>query len=654
MRAVPADPTRATAPSGTGSEKAPGSWEIAAPAGLVHGVLNQALVMVGAIGFDGSLKAANRAAQELLGWSREELLERPYLELIHPDDARAVAEQMAEIHAGGGSAQFETRVRRHDGTYRSLLVNATADADARLFYAIAVDVTDRRLVEASLEASEQRWAKLFEVTVEALVVVDPGRDEVIDANPAACRLLGYPKEKLLATPVTALFLQEPWSVDVMVHRAFRTGSTFVERFSYRRASGELRPGEVSVSAFDHEGRRCLLANFRDIGARLQETEATERLAAVFNSSVDALITVDLDGRVTAWNRAAEDMFGYQAAEVLYGPVESLVVPADQFPEQRRQVARARAGEPVRDWRTRLRRADGTSFPAGVSFSLLRTPAGEPLGLTVLVRDLTPIAAVEGSLRESEERFRRLVEQVPAGVFLADPRGRYVYANETLASIVGQESTRLRADGWREHIHPRDRARVLAEWEDVVARGVDWSGQYRVVRPDGSQRHVSVSARTIRTDVGAASGFIGTYFDITDRERLAELSRRDSRYRWLTGVLTQMPSAVMILRGNDLVVSLANPAATRMADRDPVGLPLRVAFPEPAFASMIELAENVYRAGATAETSQAAVILESGPGGEARSYAVRCGRLDGPDGDTEGVIGVAVDVTDVVRARPHEG
>ncbi len=150
---------------------------------------------------------------------------------------------------------------------------------------------------------------------------------------------------------------------------------------------------------------------RQIGKR-EQTES--RLAAIVESSDDAIISKNLDGIITTWNKGAERIFGYTAKEAL-GQHITLIVPADRRDEEAEILGRLRRGERIDHFPTVRIRKDGTRLDTSLAVSPLRDSTGRVMGASKVARDITEERRVEQALRESEEKFRQLAETLDSQV-----------------------------------------------------------------------------------------------------------------------------------------------------------------------------------------------------------------------------------------------
>ena len=206
--------------------------------------------------------------------------------------------------------------------------------------------------------------------------------------------------------------------------------------------------------------------------------------AILEAALDCIITIDHEGTVHEWNPAAERTFGYSRHEA--------IIPPETRDAHRRGIARylATGDGPVLGRRIEVEamRADGSTFPVELAINHVDLP-GTPF-FTAYVREISDRVAAERQLRDAEERYRTLVERLPAIVYVADfgSQGTWRYVSPQIEAVLGFTPDEWLADAglWARQIHPADRELVLAAEEQLRTRGVEQSAtwEYRMLARDG--------------------------------------------------------------------------------------------------------------------------------------------------------------------------
>jgi PAS domain S-box-containing protein len=158
-------------------------------------------------------------------------------------------------------------------------------------------------------------------------------------------------------------------------------------------------------------------------------------------------------------------------------------------------------------------------------------------------DITQRKQAEETLRQAEERFRKLATHAPVGIFQTDAQGRCLLVNDTWCAIAGGRQEDALGDGWRNFVHPEDRNRIVEEWQDATLHRRDSVAEFRFVNQEKGARWVIASATGMFDATGAISGYVGTVVDVTERKATEDLVR-ESESR-LKGVLDNTPAAISL-------------------------------------------------------------------------------------------------------------
>ncbi|HYC69623.1 MAG TPA: PAS domain S-box protein [Opitutaceae bacterium] len=308
-------------------------------------------------------------------------------------------------------------------------------------------------------------------------------------------------------------------VQEAIRRTLEDDAPYEIEFRIRRPDGAIAWVFTSATV-QREGSRPvrMIGATLDTTARRAEESASRRLAAIVESADAAIMSKDLDGRITSWNEGAARLFGYSADEILGQPV-ALLIPPDRESEERAILDRLRRGERIEHFETVRRRKDGSAVDVALTISPIRDAAGRVIGASKIARDVGDRRAAVAALRESEERFRLLADHVPVGIFLSDEAGRCVFVNNAWRAMSGMDAESACGDGWARALHPDDRARVAADWQAAVRSGASSRAEFRFRQPDGRVVWIDGDAVPFRHSA-RFKGYLGSCVDITAR-RMAE-------------------------------------------------------------------------------------------------------------------------------------
>jgi PAS domain S-box-containing protein len=348
----------------------------------------------------------------------------------------------------------------------------------------------------------------------------------------------------------------------------RPGEVRPRIFPVRCKSGEdkevlFRPVKMS------DGRHFIL--YEDITERQKAEKIRNLLAAIVLYSDDAIIGKQPDGTIISWNPAAERMFGYKAEEVTGRPVQ-IMIPAHLHADEQNILNRVRKGERIAHFETLRTRKDGRAFDVSVSISPIRDENGVVVGASSIVRDIS-VQKAEEKLKETEERYRSLVDNICVGVYRStgDPQGRFVWGNSSLVEIFGCSSLEaLQQVPVAELFLERDGRKELLD--DLKQEGVVKNRVLHLKRCDGTPIRVRVTATAVFTQSGEIDVITGIVEDITERwEFEQDLSRAHASIQHIVDCIPD-PSCVVGQDRNVVAWNSAMEALTGFPRTEIVGQP----------------------------------------------------------------------------------
>ena len=255
-----------------------------------------------------------------------------------------------------------------------------------------------------------------------------------------------------------------------------------------------------------------------------------RLAAIVQSSRDAILSTDLNGIIRTWNPAAEHMFGFTEAEAVGQSIAMFVSP-EYRDEQRRILERVQKGELVSNYETTRVTKHGRRIDVSVTASPVRDAAGTLVGISGIIRDNTERNRALAALRESEARFRLIADGAPIMLWMTDVDKLCTYVSRGWVAFTGRPFEAQLGAGWTESLHPDDVAYCLRTFEEAVDRRESFRMEYRVRRHDGEYRWVLNSGAPRLDADGRFAGYIGSAMDVTEH-RLAEEALSSLNHRLL--------------------------------------------------------------------------------------------------------------------------
>ena len=373
------------------------------------------------------------------------------------------------------------------------------------------------------EALEEK-ARLLDLSNDAILVRDAS-DRITFWNHGATDLYGFRRNEALGRVSHDLLrteFPEPLaSIQESLHRdghwdgeLIHTCATGIKKIVSTRWVVEL----------DASGNiRSVLESNRDITGAKRAEEAQTRLAAIVESSDDAIVSKSLDGIITSWNKAAERMFGYTANEAIGQPIY-LIIPTDREDEEKNILERIGRGERIDHFQTLRRHKNGTLLDVSVTISPLRDSSGRIVGASKVARDITAQRRNEQALRESEQRYQTVTDASPVMIWMSGIDQLCYYFNKGWLDFVGRTLDQEAGKGWLEHVHADDRDRCVQVYVSSFDARRPFEMEYRLRHHSGRYRWIFDRGVPRFKPDGTFEGFVGACLDIHDRKSATERIR----------------------------------------------------------------------------------------------------------------------------------
>ena len=409
------------------------------------------------------------------------------------------------------------------------------------------EITQRTQAEEalkeSLATSEDALKELadqkFALDQHAIVAVTDVQGTIVYVNEKFCAISKYSKEELIGQN----------------HRILNSGhhpKEFFQQMYHTIANGKVWHGEIKNQAKDGsiywvnttivpfmnaEGKpRQYMAIRADITERKQAEEVRERLAAVVDSSNDAIITKTLDGTIIAWNRGAEKVFGYSSAEVV-GKTLRILIPPERAQEESDILSRIARGESFEHFETVRVRKDGSYIDVSTTISPIKNSSGVIVGASKIARDITERKRAEETLKDSlatsERALKELADQKfaldqHAIVAVTDVQGTITYVNEKFCTISKYSRDELIGHNHRilnSGHHPKE---FFQQMYHTIANGKVWHGEIKNRAKDGSIYWVDTTIVPTLSTEGKPRQYVAIRADITERKQAEEVLKEQAQ------------------------------------------------------------------------------------------------------------------------------
>ncbi|HXE56920.1 MAG TPA: PAS domain S-box protein, partial [Gemmatimonadales bacterium] len=480
-------------------------------------------------------------------------------EIIGATAAALLAALLAAWATGAGQSPFAVDTAR--GSLLPLQAYLTVVAGTAL--ALAAALEERRLAEERLRQAGETQRALIDASPLAIVAVDE-RDRVLLWNPAAERLFGHRAAEVIGRPDPTVPPELAGEAEALRREALDRGADRLLETRRRRADGSLIDVQVSAAPFrDAAGVPIgTVAFLADLTEAKRAAEERERLVAMLEATPDFVGMADATGKALYINRAGRRMIGLPADAAVAGLTFRDFHPAwaaDRVLAEGLPTA-------VRDgaWtgETALRTAEGREVPVSQALLAHHDADGRVVFFSTILRDLSDRIAAERALRESEERYRTLVNALPIAV-VVQHGGKIAFCNPAAVQL-------LRAGGAEdligrpvlELVHPDDRESAPERADLLLGGGVAPAQAMRLVRLDGTEVHVEITS--IPLPVGDDPGVLAMLRDVSERRRAEEALRRSEQR--LRAILEAEPECVKLV-GPDHTLHDMNQAGLSMIEAD---------------------------------------------------------------------------------------
>ena len=472
------------------------------------------------VGSDGTILHANKAELELLGYPAEEYVGRPIVDFYV--DRRIIDDILARLARGEKIDKVPARLRAKDGSIKHVEITSNGQFRDGQFVqtrCFTVDVTDLAHAREELTRKDNQFQQILDGLPVAVYTTDRF-GKITYYNRAAVEFAGREPEigkdewcvtfRLFTADGQELPHAEcPMAITLRENRPVRNVEAIAQR-----PDGTLFPFlPFPTPIRDPNGDLVGAVNMLvDLTERKRTDDAAQHLSAIVESSFDAIVSKDLDGVITSWNRSAERLFGYSSEEVV-GQSVRMLIPADHQDEETNILARIRQGERVESFETIRQRKDRSLVPVSLTISPVRNAAGRIVGASKIARDIS-------ATKESEQRIRMLMRELNHRV-----KNQY----SVILSMIRETNKRSdNPDAFERRV--RERILALSRSHDLLV-SADWKGAtifellLAQAKPFGNEDRISMAGPSITLSPNSVQ-YLGMAFH--------ELATNSAKYGVLSG------------------------------------------------------------------------------------------------------------------------
>ena len=404
------------------------------------------------------------------------------------------------------------------------------------------------LVKQSEEAarnSEAQFRNLFENTSELIHSVQIPDRNILYANPAWLKTLEYTEEEakklFLANIIHPDFMELSKSFIEKINKGENIDRMEAEFIS---KSGKKIYVEGSVVSNVKAGvPQSTIAIFRNVTQRKKAEEKQAMLAAIIESSDDAIISITLDGTVTSWNQGAERLFGYTNEEIS-GHSVFVLSPPHKVKEDPELLEKIKKGIRIEHYETERIKKDGTAIPVAITLSPIKDMSGNINGVSKIVHDIT-------DRKKAQEQIRQVVESSPNSLVLVDKEGKILLVNSQTEKLFGYSRSEmlehkiemLIPERFRQN-HPdlrkgfmrAPKTRMMGETKNIFG-----------LRKNGTEVPLEIGLSPVSSNQGIQ--VLATIVDITERKKAAEELKQTTEF--LNTILENIPDMIFVKDAKEL-------------------------------------------------------------------------------------------------------
>jgi len=506
----------------------------------------------------GTITYVNKKFCTISQYSEEELIGQNHRILNSGHHPKEFFQQMYQTIANGQVWRGEIKNRAKSGSIywvdTTIVPFVDANGKPRQYVAIRADITERKQTEEALQkslaTSESALKDLadqkFALDQHAIVAVTDVQGTITYVNQKFCTISQYSKDELMGKNHRILNSgHHPKEFFQQMYNTIGHGRVWHGEIKNRAKDGSIYWVDTTIVPFvDADGKpRQYVAIRADITERKQVEERNSRLAAIVDSSDDAIVSKTLQGTITAWNHGAQKLFGYSASEAVGKPV-AMLLPPERSDEEPDILARIGRGESVDHFETVRLRKDGRRIDISATISPIRDSSGVIVGASKIARDITErkqaqeavAAQAEELSRQAEELSRSrqalqaqtlmlqsVLNSMGEGLVAADGQGKFVIWNPAAEKILGLGAANLPSQEWAAHygLYLADTVTPFPADQLPMVRAIHGetsTAEMFVRNPELAEGvWIEASGSPLRGQNGAVSGGVVAFRDVTRKK-----------------------------------------------------------------------------------------------------------------------------------------
>lgn len=492
--------------------------------------------------FEGKFIDANKATLDLLGYSKEEIPSLSFSSLIDEDQLPTAVKTLGDILKYGHQKKPTIfKLRTKSGDYIWVETEASIiykEGQPYAIQGIARDITESVQADTALKESQERYRTLAENAMDGIYII--GADGFEYVNPAFEKIFSYNSKEVCHEEFNFLDLIHPDDRELVLKRekARRKGEELPPEYSFRILTKNKKTKHVEVSTVPLPGEKLrVLGILRDVTKRKRAEkalhESEERYKTLVQTSPDAVTVTDLEGNITYVSEQTLHLHGFKNTKELIGKNALVLIAPDEHERAMKNLSKTLKVGYIKDVEYRLLKKDGTSFIGALNCAVIKDAEGQPKMFIATTRDITEREKAKEKIKESEERYKDLVEKAGVAILIDDKEGNVQYCNRKYADMFGYPLEEIGSKPIFSIVHPDDVERVRKFHKGrIQGKKVPSEYECKGITKDGNIVHMEIHADALQ-DNGDIIGTRSYIWDITERKKVEEaVQASEEKFRTL--------------------------------------------------------------------------------------------------------------------------
>jgi PAS domain S-box-containing protein len=547
---------------------------------------------------DTTISMVNREFEKLSGFKKKEIEDKiSFIEFVASPQEKKIMLDYHKLRRTGKKNvpdSYEFSLLTKDGQIKNILVKVSMVHGSSKSLAALIDITERKKAEIDLISAKEQFKSIFDHAPFGIYQSSPD-GKIYEINKALADMLSYKSVKEFFKTINKSSLQEVVYVDSeersrWVQEVSKDDKWHNFEILLRTKTNKIiNVNLTSRSVRNSSGKVKYLEGFLEDISESKETleklhRSEERFRAVAESAVDGILTTNEDGKIIIFNDSLLNIFGYERSEILNQPVTLLIPERLQKNFQRRLNKFQSTGKHSLSGKTFLStglKKDGTEFPFEMSLSTWESDMG--VYNTSIIRDVTERREAEEALRESESKFRSLVETTPEIIWEIDPNGLFTYISPQCFDVMGYNPDELIGNS----INILAEDAYIANADEILNAPTTKRSPFEVQakHKNGNELTIEIRSVILKDDNGRLTGFRGIARDITESKRAEKELIKANVYNRNLLETSIDPLLTIGLDGKINDVNIASEEITGFSRKELIGTDFSDYFKDPELARL---------------------------------------------------------------------